>query len=304
MSIWEEDIKEVEEALRALDSLSKPDASKHWVRVEEWSVEHGDEFIGVDGSFTVRPLPYSTFYLARALAVSPSAGSARKSRSELVDSVNEDYVRQHVRAVMSMLEVQAASETFIEAVKQGVNPVVLFDGSLSSMLITHSPREPYIREITIESLSSLIEECEAIFIAKRSSSDLYEKGYPDMALFAFMPMGYSKPIAGKTSQMYHLTEDLLEPVGGSSKLKELTVFYAKLVEKGPLLKFEIPGVLSEGDVFKVLSRISCVSPSGYPVPLLVAHKRVKAGSALLKRVFSLMGFRALHGREMLREVFM
>ena len=303
MSIWEEDIKEVEEAVRALRQIDYSEvASKYWIKVEEWASREDYEFIGVDGSFSIRPLSFSTLYLARAIAISPSIGNIKMSKCEILDTVNDDQARQHVKAMMSLLEVEVASKALVEAVKQGVNPIVLFDGSLSSIILNQSPRQPSIRGLTIKTLSSLVEEGDVIFIAKRSSNALYEKGMPDMMLFSFMPMGYSKPHVMKVSELYNIPEALLDHLGLTSKLKVITIFYVKLAHRSPLLKFEVPGVISESEAYEVISRIKEVSPAGYPVPLFAAHNSVKLSSMTLRRALSLMGIRILSGREVLREV--
>lgn len=303
MSIWEEDIKEVEGAVKALKQSDYSEAaSKHWIEVEGWPRHEDYEFIGVDGSFSIRPLSFSTLYLARAIAVSPSIGSIKMSKSEILDTVNDDQARQHVKAMMSLLEVKVASRALIEAVKRGVNPIVLFDGSLSSIILNQSPRQPSIRGLTIKTISSLVEEGDVVFIAKRSSNALYEKGIPDMMLFSSMSMGYSRPYVAKISELYNLPETLLDHLGLTPKLKVITIFYAKLAHKSPLLKFEVPGVISESEAREVISKIKEVAPAGYPVPLFAAHNGVKLSPMTLKRILSLMGIRILSGREVLREV--
>ena len=313
MSIWEEDLKEIEKVRDVIESLGKSDKSdvalKHWIKVDSWDCrDYKDyEFIGVDGSFSIKYLNCVTIYLTRALALSPAIGDIKISKFEILDTVNDSQVRQHVKAVMSLLEVEAASKALIEAIKQGVNPVILFDGSLSSILLNRSPRQPSIIGQTARKLSSLIEdveEGEVIFIAKRSSDSQYEKGFPDMMLFGSMPMGYSKPRLVNIAERYNLPEAELDRLGLTPKLKVITIFYVKLADGSPLLKFEVPGIIPESRIYDIISRISSVSPAGYPVPLLVAHHHVKLSSLTVKRALSLTGVRILSGREALREVGM
>ena len=313
MSIWEEDLKEIDKIKDAIESLRQSDKSdvalKHWVEIDSWSCQdHKDyEFIGVDGSFSIKYLKCFAVYLTRALALSPAIGDVKMSRSEVLDTVNDNQVRQHVKAVMSLLEVEVASKALVEAVKQGVNPIILFDGSLSSILLNRSPRQPSITGQTARKLSSLIEdveEGEVIFIAKRSSDSQYEKGFPDMMLFSSMPMGYSKPRLVNIAERYNLPEAELDRLGLTPKLKVITIFYVKLANGSPLLKFEVPGIIPESKVYDLISRVSNVAPAGYPVPLLAAHNNVKLSSLTLRRAFSLIGISALSGREVLREVGM
>ncbi|MCS7139810.1 MAG: DNA double-strand break repair nuclease NurA [Candidatus Nezhaarchaeota archaeon] len=303
MSIWEEDLQEVKKAVEALQRSSNhfERAMKYWVKVEEWADINGCEFIGVDGSFTIKSFKYSTLYLTRAIALS-SAVNVKKSKSELLNTVYGEHVRQHAQAIMASLEADVALTAFEKVERGGSRPIVLFDGSLSYMILSHSPRSPLIREATIKTLSSLIERGSAIFIAKSSHSELYEAGLPDMSLFSRMPMGYSKPQEIRMAKLCNMPETYLRQMGLAFKLMDVTVFYAKLVEGGSLLKFEVPGARSEEEVYRLLSMIKAISPKGYPIPLLVAHDNVKLSSMTLRRILSVTGVKVLSGREVLKEV--
>ncbi|MDI9619479.1 MAG: DNA double-strand break repair nuclease NurA [Candidatus Nezhaarchaeota archaeon] len=305
MSLWEEDVKEVRSAVENVKRLqftsTLNSAYTHWVKVEEWRRCEEPEFIGIDGSFRVRPLSFSTLYLARAIALGSSIGNVRRSKSELLTTVNDDQAKQHAKAVMSMLEVEVASNALKKALDRGITCTLLFDGSLSAIILSRSPKKASLRRATIRNLSSLIEQCEAIFIAKRSSKDEYVKGIPDIMLFSSMPMGYSKPRYTSLPSHYGIPETSQECSRLTSKLKTITVFYARFTEGGPLLMVEVPGRKTEEEVSEIASKIRTTSPTGYPVPLLAAHKNVKISSLLVKKALSVTGLRALSGREVLGE---
>lgn len=313
MSIWEEDIKEIRKAFETFkkaenekESLEK--ALDYWVKMEDLSYSGGYEFVGVDGSFLVRPLIFSTFYLARAIAIAPSIGGFRASKSEVINTTSDDQVRQHAEAVMTLLEVEVASKALTELIKQGEEPILLFDGSVSSLILHQavlhrSPLYPYyIASRISKELSMIANEGCIVFVAKRSSSSVYCGGrLPDMMLFSSMPRGYSRPMVVKLSELYNIPEVELEDLPLSPKLKTLTLSYVRLSENGPLLKMEIPGVLSEDEVRDVIAKLRSISPAGYPVPLLVAHNSAKLRGMTLRRALSLMGIRLRTGREALRE---
>jgi|GEM_PF-1219342 len=318
MSVWEEDIKEIQRAFERfrevrIDKYWRVErASDYWVDIRGRGRLEGHEFVGVDGSFLTRPLAFSTFYLARAIAIAPSVGSFKSSKSELLETTSDDWARRHAEAVMAYLEVVTASRALEELAKRGKEPVVLFDGSLSSLIVHkavlhRSPRFPSIADSMCKGLTELAEGGCVVFVAKRSSSSVYGEGHlPDMILFSSMPRGYSKPKTVKIADLYTMREEELKeleslPLG--PKLKTVTISYVRLSDGGPLLKVEVPGACSENEVHDIVAGLSNVSPAGYPVPLLAAHNSAKLRPITLRRALSLLGIRLPTGREALREAF-
>jgi hypothetical protein len=317
MSIWEEDVLEIQKAFERFRGAKRVErwmverASDYWVKMEELRQREDREFIGVDGSFLMRPLAFSTFYLARAIAIAPSIGSFKSSKSELLETTSDDLARQHAEAVMAYLEVITASRALEGSIRRNKEPVVLFDGSLSSLIVHkavlhRSPQFPSIADSMCERLTEMAEMGCMVFVAKRSGSRIYSGGdLPDMILFSSMPKGYSKPKSVKIVDLYNLRDEDLEELESlplSPRLKTVTVSYARLSDGGPLLKIEVPGACSEDEVRNVVARLSSVSPAGYPVPLLVAHNSAKLRALTLRRALSLLGIRFPSGREALREV--
>jgi len=316
MSIWEEDIEEIQKAFerfmaaRGSERWRAKRASDYWVRIEGPKRQEGHEFVGVDGSFLTRPLTFSTFYLARAIAIAPSVGSFKSSKSELLETTSDDWARRHAEAMMAYLEVITASRALEELTKRGKEPIVLFDGSLSSLIVHkailhRSPRFPSIADSMCRGLAGLAEKSCVVFVAKRSSSSVYGEGrLPDIILFSSMPRGYSKPKSVKIADLYNLHEEELKELENlplSPKLKIVTISYVRLSDGGPLLKVEVPGTCSEDEMRDIVARLSDVSPAGYPVPLLVAHNSAKLRAITLRRALSLLGIRPPSGREALRE---
>jgi len=318
MSIWEEDIKEIQRALEKLRGARSgghrgiEQASDHWVKIEGPKHKGDREFIGVDGSFITKPLTFSTFYLARAIAIAPSIGNFKSSKSELLETTSDDWARRHAEAVMAYLEVMTAAKALSESTKHGKEPIVLFDGSLSSLIVHRailyrSPRFPGIADSMCRELAELAERGCVVFVAKRSSSSVYGEGLlPDMILFSSMPRGHSKPKSVRIADLYNMREEELKELENlplSPKLKTVTISYARLVDGGPLLKIEVPGACPEEEVCEIIAGLSHVSPAGYPVPLLAAHNSAKLRAITLKRALSLLGIRLPSGREALREVY-
>ncbi len=82
----------------------------------------------------------------------------------------------------------------------------------------------------------------------------------------------------------------------------ITVFYARLSDFSPCLRFEVPGRLSERETIDVLRKVCCNVVGGYPYELLIAHQICKVGDKDMDDIASTLGLE-IHtgGREIIGE---
>jgi len=141
-----------------------------------------------------------------------------------------------------------------------------------------------------------------ISIAKTSQSTLHFKGpKPDIAVFERLTRatGFSKPVVRRLSDILTAMRSKLPNfLENFFKDVEMTTFYFRIAEGGPVLKAEVPTRLSLRDIERLLDIISAYSVMGYPYPLKKAHAdsdiRDQDMECIL-RVLSLYGERT--GRE-------
>jgi len=114
-----------------------------------------------------------------------------------------------------------------------------------------------------------------IAIAKTSQSTLYFKEpKPDIAIFEKLTRttGFSKPIirglhdilASMRSKASSFLVNFFNDV-------DISIFYFRVVENGPVLKAEVPRRITLEDIKEILNVILTYSVMGYPYPLKKAH---------------------------------
>ncbi|MEM1885142.1 MAG: DNA double-strand break repair nuclease NurA [Candidatus Jordarchaeales archaeon] len=139
-----------------------------------------------------------------------------------------------------------------------------------------------------------------VFVSKMSRGcDYFKFSKSDMSIFGECTKGagYSLPlhleISNKVKWRFPVFNEYFRDF-------KVTMFYARLEERGPVLRFEVPGFADEGKVEDVLAQAVAYSVSGYPYPLRKAHEEVKVSDEEARRVFRLVGFyEAERGREIL-----
>ena len=146
-----------------------------------------------------------------------------------------------------------------------------------------------------------------VAVAKSSKSTTYFKDYvkPDIAIFEKYARGpgFSKPRIETISENSKARKWKYPIYEGYFKALRITTFYARLVDGGPVLKFEVPGVLGEKDVRRLLDEICYFCVSGYPYPLRKVHVDVDIKNVYMEnviRVLSLYGEKT--GRESLENI--
>ncbi|MEM4699866.1 MAG: DNA double-strand break repair nuclease NurA [Candidatus Nezhaarchaeales archaeon] len=127
------------------------------------------------------------------------------------------------------------------------------------------------------------------FVSKTSRGiDYFSAPKPDLALFQQFTRGpgYSRPfecyITDKVKKEFPVYLEFFRSL-------RLTLFYARLEEGGPVLRFEVPGALSGGEVEELLDEVAPYSVAGYPYPLSKAHQDVEVGNDEIERVVRILG---------------
>ena len=127
------------------------------------------------------------------------------------------------------------------------------------------------------------------FISKTSRGvDYFASWKPDLALFqeATRGSGYSMPL---TVTVGSKVKRRLPVHDSFFKSSTLTLFYARLEEGGPVLRFEVPRRLEEGGVEELLDSLAPYVAGGYPYPLGRAHLDVEVGDDDVERVAQALG---------------
>lgn len=139
-----------------------------------------------------------------------------------------------------------------------------------------------------------------VFVSKMSRGcDYFKSSKSDMSIFGEYTSGagYSLPlhleISNKVKWRFPVFNEYFRDF-------KVTMFYARLEDYGPVLRFEVPGFVDEERVEDVLAQAAAYSVSGYPYPLRKAHEEVKVSDEEAERVFRLVGvYEAERGREVL-----
>ena len=131
-----------------------------------------------------------------------------------------------------------------------------------------------------------------IFISKTSRGVDYFKSFkPDIAIFeqATHKPGYSEPLHIKVGEKLRRSLPIDDAFFRSM---DLTLFYARLEDGGPVLRFEVPGRLRHEEVEELLETIAPYSVAGYPYPLEKAHRDVEVEGTELDKVARIIGLYA------------
>lgn len=134
-----------------------------------------------------------------------------------------------------------------------------------------------------------------VFISKHSRGiDYFNSFKPDLALFqqATKEVGYSEPseilIGSKVKRRLPVHAKFFKSL-------KLTLFYARLAEAGPVLRFEVPKPAGRGMVEEVLDELSPYVVAGYPYPLSKAHLDVEVGDVEVEKVARILGLHRVEG---------
>ncbi|MCX8205098.1 MAG: DNA double-strand break repair nuclease NurA [Candidatus Nezhaarchaeota archaeon] len=127
------------------------------------------------------------------------------------------------------------------------------------------------------------------FISKTSRGvDYFSSPKPDLALFQRFTkgLGYSRPleycIGDKVSKKFPVHLEFFRSL-------KLTLFYARLEEEGPVLRFEVPGAVSKGRVEELLCKLLPYVVAGYPYPLSKAHLDVEVSDEEVESIARVIG---------------
>lgn len=159
--------------------------------------------------------------------------------------------------------------------------LVLIDGSLLARFYDRRVK----RSIGFyEYASDLINNGNILFISKTSSSNSILGGnIGDIYYFnrASLKSGYSEPYYDKIG---------------------ITVFYARLADYTPCLRFEVPGKLDDDEIRYFIDAIYTNCVSGYPYVLRLAHESCKVSDKDMDKLSNALGLEIeMGGREVIGE---
>ncbi|HDH41861.1 MAG TPA: DNA double-strand break repair nuclease NurA [Candidatus Altiarchaeales archaeon] len=80
---------------------------------------------------------------------------------------------------------------------------------------------------------------------------------------------------------------------------EFTIFYARLEDNAPVLRFEIPGRVKKREIERILSKLKAISTVGYPYLLRKAHNDVIIKNKDIIQISRMLGIIEKTGREIL-----
>lgn len=80
---------------------------------------------------------------------------------------------------------------------------------------------------------------------------------------------------------------------------EFTIFYARLEDNAPVLRFEVPGRVEEREIEQILSKLKAISTGGYPYLLKKAHNDVIIKDRDIIQISRMLGIIEKTGREIL-----
>ena len=131
-----------------------------------------------------------------------------------------------------------------------------------------------------------------VFVSKTSRGvDYFRSPRPDLAIFEqhTRHSGFSEPVYMRVGDKLRRSLPVDDRFFRSI---DVTLFYARLEDRGPVLRFEVPRRVGEDEIEGLLRTIAPYSIAGYPYPLERAHRDVEVEDHELDRVRRLIG---LHG---------
>ncbi|MHA1505780.1 MAG: DNA double-strand break repair nuclease NurA [Candidatus Asgardarchaeia archaeon] len=222
--------------------------------------EHGDtlDVFFLDGSLIgdiIRPTAYE-----------------KRPKKVIKEYVKEKYFPKVKREVDNGKTDTISSKELIDE--------IAYDDFLKGNMISATIYLEYLENLY--TLSRIMEFSKKIVsVSKTARSNDYFEKYgvitPDIVLFEkyCKTPGYSimkeKAIVdgSHTSEKYKRAFPILEDF---FRGKRMTIFYARLEEDGPMLKFEVPARIDEDEVKRILSIAKSMSVKGYPYLLRKAHR--------------------------------
>lgn len=136
-----------------------------------------------------------------------------------------------------------------------------------------------------------------VAISKTSTgTDYFNEDTSDLALFDMSTSraGYSIPRPISIKEKIRTALPIYDSFFGDL---DFTLFYARLEDRKPVYRFEVPTNLGEGEVAETLSKIKSVSIAGYPYLLKKAHNRVEIKNRDVKRIEKSLGIYAKKWRD-------
>ncbi|MHA1627397.1 MAG: DNA double-strand break repair nuclease NurA, partial [Candidatus Asgardarchaeia archaeon] len=223
----------------------------------------------------------------------------KRPKKEVKDYVKRNYFPKVKKEVDGGETDKISSKELIDEIAR--------DDFLKGNMISATIYLEYLENLY--TLSKIMEFSKKIVsISKTARSNDYFEKYgvitPDIVLFEkyCKTPGYSeikkKAIVNgsHTSERYKRAFPILEDF---FRGKRITIFYARLEEDGPMLKFEVPAIIDEDEVRRILSIAKSMSVRGYPYLLRKAHRDVIIRNRDMMTVIKVIRIIEKTGREFL-----
>ncbi|MFP3260153.1 MAG: DNA double-strand break repair nuclease NurA [Sulfolobus sp.] len=126
-----------------------------------------------------------------------------------------------------------------------------------------------------------------VFISKKSkSTDLFNEDYSDMTILELFTkdVGYTKPKAKLINPKYLASKKASEILGEKS-------YYYSFIRLEPNEKVLRVDYLNPEYITDIFNSLTTVSVKGYPFPLLVVHKDVRASKEDIERIRNTLGLK-------------
>ncbi|MEN2999068.1 MAG: DNA double-strand break repair nuclease NurA [Acidilobaceae archaeon] len=286
-----------------------------WVEVEP---SHAPSVVASDSSRHQLLLRYALIYAAQGVAVRYEGRVAEQIEDALVDfAVVGGYRGQKeiweglVSNRFKTLEVSLASRLR--------GDYVLLDGSYPSFVASRlgeppekgSILEKYYEQArkSWEGRISLLEKMEGerklVFLSKSvSKAHLTEKIKVRLGEEAIRPPDFviAEILSRGRGAGFLWSENLVYSIRTGGEERRYTLTYARFKPRGPLFQLTVPGEPGLGELRRIVSHLSYISPAGYPEPLAEAHHLSLLKYKEFKELVKGLGALAETGREVLEQL--
>jgi hypothetical protein len=229
----------------------------------------------VDSSWNKRAFQGFSLFVVDAVAVS---STNEELASDYADEISESARGEMLESKAMAMEAKVTQQ----ALETGKADLVCVDGSIVARI--GKARDP-------AAFSHAKKYAGAVFVAKSSESRAQFGSLGSAAGDIYYYNRASRSSAGFSAPF--LLQTHFGPV---------TEVYARLRDSVPMVRIEIAGNASEGDVKGLLDRLCFHSVAGYPYCLKLAHNACKVSDEDIERVASIFSMRNEHGaRDALNE---
>jgi len=206
--------------------------------------------------------------------------------------VEKKYLSRIVRSVKSSEEVNVFSKELLDELREDFGrmrgEIIAYLEFLENLAV--------LREVLSDKYRDKI-----VSISKTSrSTEMFNCNIPDIAILekltreeGYARIPYIVKITKERKRYFPVFSEFFRSL-------EFTVFYARLKERGQVLKFEVPRVIDDDEIVELLSYLKTVSVDGYPYLLKRAHRDVIISNEVMEHIAKhIIGIHERKGREIL-----